>query len=198
MADSRQRPSLCKCGVTGRTLDISLCSFVDDVRKTHIVSSDAASAIDTITTANKLLDGSLHEAGMAQNIDKQVHLPGIQSHRENRAFFNICKEGHAYDFGRYLGRQQSARNSNVPERQARLRAATVAWISLGEFWFAPGVPARTKRLVFMAHVQGAIISGGESCLWRSGDYTAFDTKIVGYLRALMRGKATTWEQTGQP
>jgi len=160
------------------------------------VTNDATAAYDTITHANQTFDGALHEAGMAQNTEKQIQLPSIQSHIENRRFFEICKIGKAQDFGRYLGRQQSARNSNVPERQARLRAATVAWISLGDFWFAKGVPARTKRLVFTAHVQGAIVSAGESCLWGAGDYTAFDTKTVGYLRALMRGTATKWTQQG--
>jgi hypothetical protein len=175
-----------------------MCSFVDDLRKLHLTEPIATEATQVIDNSNNTLDTTLQPYGFAQNLDKQVHLPSLKNHAENRKVTVTCEHGKVADHARYLGRQQSARNSNVPERKNRLRATTVAWIAMGQFWFTPRLPRKARRLVFIAHIQGTILSGMEASVLYAIDYAAFDTKIIGYLRAMLRGDATQWTEAGHP
>ena len=150
-----------KCAIFGTIHDLSLSTFVDDIRKLHIVQPPTAThGQQIIANANHQLDTCLGNYGFAQNLEKQVHLPSLKNRSQNRLVSSLIESGKVADFARYLGRLLSARNSNAPERRNRLRFTTIAWVSMGTFWFTPKVPFRAKRLVFLAHIQGTILSGG--------------------------------------
>ncbi len=58
---------------------------------------------------------------------------------------------------------------------------------MGQFWFTPHLPRKARRLVFLADVQGTILSGMEASVLHAIEYAAFDSKIVSYLSHASRG-----------
>jgi hypothetical protein len=65
-----------KCPITGKTQDLSLTGFVDDLEKTTIIPSGTAKEIIEKTKAsNQAMDRHLAPYGYAQNTDKETIIP---------------------------------------------------------------------------------------------------------------------------
>ena len=105
--------------VRPKPLDLSLTTYVDDIAKTLVLEEHTAQAArDTLHTCSDFLTEELAEHNFAQNIKKQVVLPSIRNHYENKAFFKTPaqQEYKVEAHGRYFG--HSAQHLVVQQARA--------------------------------------------------------------------------------
>ena len=72
----------------------------------------------------------------------------------------------------------------------------IAWKELGRFWFEKA-PYQLKRTIFISKVIGAALSGSLSYCFSKAQYAALDRRMIGFLRAMMKGKAHSVNAQGE-
>ena len=78
-------------------------------------------------------------------------------------------DGQVQSHARYLGPLIHAAGMAKYERANRTQLAKVAFSRLGRFWWS-GSPMRLKRMVYLAYVQGTLLSVAEAMLITKVDY----------------------------
>ena len=69
------------------------------------------------------------------------------------------------------------------------------WLELGAFWNKPGVPWTVRRATLQSKIIEAALSGLLSYVFSDVEYGRLDSKLCGYLRAMLGGTAH-WVESG--
>eukprot|EP00959_Pyramimonas_sp_CCMP1952_P063797 1332745-Pyramimonas_sp.AAC.1 len=92
----------------------------------------------------------------------------------------------------HFGSRHHMRGSNATELEFPTRAIHAGWPVTGLFWHERGL-RRLKRELFLGKVVESGIAGLEAFALSPTGYQRIDSCVVKYVRALMRGAATTHE-----
>ena len=93
-------------------------------------------------------------------------------------------------FARHLGVQFSWNANDSHEIRKRLATMVQRWNELGNFWFS-AISKKLKKIIFVANVISAGLSGLTAIPASTRHFALLDSKVVGFLRAMMEGKAHT-------
>lgn len=126
-----------------------------------------------------------------QNLDKQVLVPDLRSHKLNRRFQVLYLDRSAVAH-RHLGGLFVALGACSAEVARRVEAGNRGWRELGQFWFSHAC-LRVKRLLFLGKVYSAVLSGMLSYDLSARDLARLQKSITGKLRAIMQGRACLGE-----
>ncbi|CAE7040638.1 unnamed protein product [Symbiodinium sp. CCMP2592] len=125
--NDRSPQILVKDPVTRHVVDVSLSTYAGDVSKT-IMCTDAADLGTQVDVFNFHLDVSLERAGMAQNKEKQEHVPCFCGQGTQQQYKNILQDqtlpGSSKRSAKYLGGQQHHLDTCEDEIQQRERASS--------------------------------------------------------------------------
>ena len=120
--------------VNNQSVDVSLSSYADDVAN-KLTRHGALDMADKNADINAALDHELGAAGLAQNRDKQEHVPffaGPGTREQYKTIFrNHMLAGKVCRDARYLGPRYDMRGSLREELQRRVGAAQLGWVTFG-------------------------------------------------------------------
>ena len=155
-------------------------------------SNDALDLQAQVLALNRDFDVALAPVGMAQNSNKQEHVPFFgRNARQNyqQAFQSNLLPGKCGRAAKYLGGQQHHLDQVNDELQARKKAARVCWATFGRLWSRSGLPQRALCIIFAGTVVSALLSGLEALVLTADHLRQLDSIILTYGRKLMRGAA---------
>ena len=174
-------------------VDVSLATYADDVSKV-LECHGADDLVHKVVFLNDQFDDALQTVGMAQNHDKQEHVPffagqGAHQHYKHVLEHQNALPGKCGRSARYLGGRQHHLDNAEEELEARHRAARVSWATFGKLWSRSGLPRRALCIIFAGTVVSALLSGLEALVLSSAQLRRLDSIILTYGRKLMRGAA---------
>lgn len=140
-----------------------------------------------VEECNDRFDYEAYVDGYAQNLGKQVIVPDLRSHKQNRRFQVLYSTRSAVS-QRHLGGLFVASGACSTEVSFRIEAGNRGLRELGKFWFSH-VNYRVKRLLFLGKVYSAVLSGMLSYDLGTRDLSRLKKSITGKLRAVMQGRA---------
>ena len=126
--------------VNGGEVDLTVTTYVDDLRNVHPLSSNAAEETGkALRMSNGTLSKLLQQGRFAQNTTRQVVVPAYREQGAVQAYRRLRQLMHEDDgslklAARYLGPILAPTRCMPIEREARFRAARKAWRSMGCFW----------------------------------------------------------------
>ena len=173
-------------------VDASISSYADDLARTVLCSTphDLAARLHR---ANQELCDVLEPLGVAQNLDKQEHVPCfVRSHALSHTrlvFHQAVLPGRTKQAAKYLGSLHHATCNDNAEIDQRLRKADVGWFSMGKFWFRNGLLRASLVLVFKGLVYSTLLSGLEALCLSKSQLERLDTYVLRRGRQLMHGTA---------
>jgi hypothetical protein len=159
--DPQAKHCWAKCPITGKTQDLSLTGFVDDLEKTTIITTGTAKEIIEKTKAsNEAMNRHIEPYGYAQNTDKETIIPVLFGPGSQKQLTQILQlDSRTTLVGKYLGVLHHYRQSVWPEVHRLCRAAQIGYFSMGRFWTNKQIPFRNRRVTFLSKVLSAAISG---------------------------------------
>ena len=173
-------------------VDASISSYADDLARTVLCSTphDLAARLHR---ANQELCDVLEPLGVAQNLDKQEHVPCfVRSHALSHTrlvFHQAVLPGRTKQAAKYLGSLHHATCNDNAEIDQRLRKADIGWFSMGKFWFRNGLLRASLVLVFKGLVYSTLLSGLEALCLSKSQLERLDTYVLRRGRQLMHGTA---------
>ncbi len=189
------------CGITGKKIDVSLCTFADDLAKELSVpramqkDHGAYESLQTlISTSNEYLDETLEDGGWVQNKSKQLIMPSIvgtgAKYNTRRFYANENGlEGTISNAGRCLGPMINMQQSVTEEKAVRCQTIRNGWRAMGALWWSD-VPYSTKRIFFMSRVQAPALTAQEVMNSSPTVHRIYDKMLSKYLRVMMKGAAS--------
>ena len=184
--------------ISQQFVDTSVSAYADDVARTSLCSSPGELA-QKLHHANSLFSQALQPLGVAQNVEKQVHVPcflrrGADQHTR-AVFHQRLLPGNTCRSAKYLGLLHHALGNESPEIEQRIHKADVAWFSMGRLWFRQGLLRVALVLMFKGLVYSTLLSGLEAlCLTRS-QLAQLDRYLLKRGRQLMHGTACEKKST---
>ena len=174
--------------VNNQSVDVSLSSYADDVAN-KLTGHSALDMADKNADINAALDRELGSAGLAQNRDKQEHVPlfaGPGTREQYKTIFrNNMLAGKVCRDARYLGSRYDMHGSLREELQRRVAAAQLGWVTFGRFWSRSSAAKRAKLTLFQSMVHTSLLSGLECFVLQKGDYEKLDRVLLKFARKLM-------------
>ena len=123
-------------------VDASISTYADDLART-VVCDTVHELVHKLQHANKELCTVLDTVGVAQNLDKQEHVPcfvGCHSDSYTREVFaGEVLPGKTCVAARYLGSWHRFRNNDSAEIDNRMQKADIGWYAMGQLWFRQGL-----------------------------------------------------------
>lgn len=187
-------PQICvQDPISNFIVDVSLATYADDVSKV-LECHGADDLVHKVAFLNDQFDDALQTVGMAQNHDKQEHVPffagqGAHQHYKHVLEHQNALPGKCGRSARYLGGRQHHLDNVEEELEARHRAARVSWATFGKLWSRSELPRRALCIIFAGTVVTALLSGLEALVLSSAQLRRLDSIILTYGRKLMRGAA---------
>lgn len=181
--------------ISGRYVDASTTTFVDDIAKRHIEDESGDGLAEKAQSSGALLAAYMGSRGYAVNEDKTEHVVQFVGKRSLRKARNACARGFVRE-ARYLGPILGQAGRIATELHKREQAARHGWMSLGKVWFKP-MPRRLLRMLFLAFVQGAMLTGMTAFTLTQVQCSRMDTVLCKWMRAMMKGKAHSTDQHGR-
>ena len=88
------KPFIAVCPVVPGKVDLSMCSFIDDILK-HVIIDDhtALSGLRVLGEVGDCLDECLAPAGYLQNRGKEEITPALRTQAENRRMYEVGFSG---------------------------------------------------------------------------------------------------------
>ena len=178
--------------VSQQEQDLSISTYADDLSRT-IVCQDPEDLLCQLHTANAELNIALHKIGVAQNEDKQEHVPCFMRQNADAytrfVFDNDVLPGRTRRCSRYLGPLHHATLNESFEIENRIRLADRSWHSMGKVWFRQGLVRASLLLLFSGMVYNTLLSGLEALVLNCGQVQKLDRYVLKRGRRLLRGAA---------
>ena len=178
--------------VSQQEQDLSISTYADDLSRT-IVCQDPEDLLCQLHTANAELNIALHKIGVAQNEDKQEHVPCFMRQNADAytrfVFENDVLPGRTRRCSRYLGPLHHATLNESFEIENRIRLADRSWHSMGKVWFRQGLVRASLLLLFSGMVYNTLLSGLEALVLNCGQVQKLDRYVLKRGRRLLRGAA---------
>ena len=172
--------------------DASISTYADDLARTVLCSTphDLAARLHR---ANHELRDVLEPIGIAQNLDKQEHVPCfVRSQAASctrLVFHQRILPGRTKYVAKYLGSLHQLAGNCGMEVDQRLRKADVGWLAMGKFWFRSGVLRAPLVQVFKGMVYSTLLSGLEALCLSKTHIERLDKYALKRGRQLMHGGA---------
>lgn len=175
-------------------LDISQTVFVGDIAVQAIFDS-VRELLEAVKTITATLVSNLNSRGYFLNKSKTEVVLGMRSEGSFR-MTRKAQRGHFAQLGeakrvaRYLGYRLSADGGSSDEVAHRIQCSNVVRKRLAPFWRLKGVGFSVKRIVFIAHVAGTLLSGAEALVVTALHIGTMESSLVRKLRYLdaVRGR----------
>lgn len=173
-------------------VDASVSTYADDLART-VVCDTVHELVHKLQHANRELCTVLDTVGVAQNLDKQEHVPcfvGCHSDSYTREVFaGEVLPGKTCVAARYLGSLHHFRNNDSAEIDNRVQKADIGWYAMGQLWFRQGLRRTALVLIFKGMVYSTLMSGLEALCLSHTHVDRLDKYILKRGRKLMHGAA---------
>ena len=180
--------------VSGEMLDLCITSNADDVTKGKLFK-DGQELQQLILAEDMVLSDSLQRICTAQHTGKQEHTVSMWGRGSwadmQRIYTAGLLTGGVVTSIKYLGSWLHHEGRQAQEITFRINAAKEAWSRLGGFWYKSGTSKRARIMVFKSLILSTLFCGLETMVMSPAEYQRLDVCILGFVRKLMRGTATS-------
>ena len=197
--DGRRDGLYARDPISGREVQLKSTVFADDVQETNITET-VEDLQRTVQDSGDVFDEILARDGMARNKDKDEHLTCMMGRGSVKRMREVrtpgLVDGRVVEKAKYLGTIATMEGRTSCNVDKRIQAAREGYFCMYGVWGRRGVRKKVVRMIFLANVRGAMLSGMEAEVPTQGELDKMESAICAFARKAMGSEGSYVAQDG--